>query len=266
MEKRELLAVAVWNNVVFPVDVNGDQPATVDPLDALALINELNGPRYSDPSTGLLPNQIAVSRVGPYLDVNCDGRISPLDVLVVINHINAFGSGSQGGFASGGGTYANLACSPQLIEGTGFKTELNRVLKVPGDKSVLQVQFGAPAFDATSQGQIRDAFEIEITDSEGHPVVLPYQSSRDAAYNWSEGLPPAHGTGTWSNAGSPSQEPTVLIDLTGLSFGTEIHVVASDFRTNSEPMVDSTRHRPVLIRLLSLRSLPRATMAITPKP
>ncbi len=234
LERRDLLAVAIWNNVVFPVDVNGDQPASVDPLDALTLINELNGPRHSDPSTGLLPKQIAASQAGPYLDVDCDGRVSPLDVLVVINHINSFGTGGVGGFASGGGTYASAACSPQLIEGTGFATELTRILKVPSDKAVLRVQFGAPAFDTTSQRQIRDAFEIEITDSAGRPVVLPYQSNRDAAYNWSEALSPAHGTGTWSTTGSPSQDPAVSFDLTGLSIGTEIHVAARLVNNDSD--------------------------------
>jgi len=42
-----LLAVAIWNNVVFPLDVRGDQPASVDPLDVLTLINEINNPRFS---------------------------------------------------------------------------------------------------------------------------------------------------------------------------------------------------------------------------
>ncbi len=86
LERFEMMAAAIWNNVVFPVDVSGNQPASVEPLDVLILINELNLPRFSNPANGLLPKQTVLPQAGPYLDVDCDGRVSPLDVLVVINN------------------------------------------------------------------------------------------------------------------------------------------------------------------------------------
>ena len=233
LERREMLAATIWNNVVFPLDVSGDQPASVDPLDVLMLVNELNLPQYSSAS-GLLPKQTPVPVDGPYLDVDCDGRVSPLDVLVVINHINLNGPGPGGGFAGNGGTYANAACSPQLLEGTGFATELTRVLKVPADKPILQVQFESPQFDTSSIQQIRDAFEIEITDAEGRPVMLPYLANRDATYNWSEGEIAVHGAGTWSTSGATGQTPSVSFDLSGLSVGNEIHVLTRLVNNDSD--------------------------------
>ncbi|MCY2986147.1 MAG: dockerin type I domain-containing protein [Planctomycetota bacterium] len=71
---------AFWTNPVLPVDVNNNQEA--DPLDVLAIINEINlhGTRNLDPS---------LDRALPFVDVNRNGQIDPLDVLAVINAINA---------------------------------------------------------------------------------------------------------------------------------------------------------------------------------
>jgi Dockerin type I domain len=71
---------AFWTNPVLAVDVNNNQEA--DPLDVLAIINEINlhGTRNLDPS---------LDRALPFVDVNRNGQIDPLDVLAVINAINA---------------------------------------------------------------------------------------------------------------------------------------------------------------------------------
>ena len=71
-----------WHNFDNPVDVNGMDG--VQPLDALAVINELNDPQFSDPITGELdPNPTPP----PFLDVTNDGFVSPLDALLVINEL-----------------------------------------------------------------------------------------------------------------------------------------------------------------------------------
>ena len=71
---------AYWTNPVLAVDVNNNQEA--DPLDVLAIINEINlrGTRNLNPN---------LDRALPFVDVNRNGQIDPLDVLVVINAINA---------------------------------------------------------------------------------------------------------------------------------------------------------------------------------
>jgi PKD repeat protein len=64
----------------FDVDDNG----SVDPLDALLVINEINraGTRILDPILDATP---------PYYDTNPDGSLDPLDVLMIINEINRRG-------------------------------------------------------------------------------------------------------------------------------------------------------------------------------
>ena len=71
------------------------------------------------------------------------------------------GSGEVGGFFTDGGTFAAAACSPQLLEGSGFVTELERTLRIPAGRPALEVKFRAPEFDNDAIGQIRDAFEIQ---------------------------------------------------------------------------------------------------------
>ena len=76
LESRALLAADVLlHNFAMPEDC--DHSGSVSPLDALVVINELNGP---DANLG-----IDAARM---LDVDADGLLSPLDALVVINYLN----------------------------------------------------------------------------------------------------------------------------------------------------------------------------------
>ncbi|MCA9144379.1 MAG: tandem-95 repeat protein [Planctomycetales bacterium] len=73
---------SVWQNPIDPLDVNNS--GTIEPLDALIVINSLNidGPR-------VLPNPaIPPNAPPPFYDVNGDGSISPVDVLLIINRLN----------------------------------------------------------------------------------------------------------------------------------------------------------------------------------
>jgi hypothetical protein len=70
------------------------------PYDVLLLINEINRN-----GTGRLPVRTAEHQHLPYDDVNGDGHLTPLDVLMVITHINltnhpADGSGGDAGPAA----------------------------------------------------------------------------------------------------------------------------------------------------------------------
>ncbi len=77
-----LLAInyVTWHNIENPFDVDGLDGTSR--LDALLVINELADRVFSDPITGQLP---LVGSPPPYLDVNNDGVVSPLDPLLVIN-------------------------------------------------------------------------------------------------------------------------------------------------------------------------------------
>lgn len=75
-----------WQNPILNEDV--DNKGTVDPLDVLVLVNEINraGARSLE----------GTSQTEPYLDVDGDRSIGPLDVLQVINYINRGRSGGGG--------------------------------------------------------------------------------------------------------------------------------------------------------------------------
>jgi len=77
-----------WQNPVLNEDV--DNRGSVDPLDVLTLVNEIN--RAGSRSLEGTPE------VAPFFDVNGDRSIGPIDVLLVINYINQnrFGGGGEG--------------------------------------------------------------------------------------------------------------------------------------------------------------------------
>jgi len=71
-----------WTNPDPTRQMDVDDNRSVDPLDVLVIINEINraGSRLLNLDTDLTP---------PYYDTNPDGTLDPLDVLVLINFINA---------------------------------------------------------------------------------------------------------------------------------------------------------------------------------
>lgn len=74
-----------WQNKVWSLDVN--QNGTVEPRDALLLINELNAPTLLDASKRL-PADRPVDAAIPFYDVNGDGHCTPMDVLAIVNYLN----------------------------------------------------------------------------------------------------------------------------------------------------------------------------------
>ncbi len=76
-----------WQNPVLSGDVNND--SQVSPLDALILIEEMNRKAIVDPLTNRLPAVAAQLRPSPYLDVNGDGYLSAVDVLLAIDQIES---------------------------------------------------------------------------------------------------------------------------------------------------------------------------------
>ncbi len=76
-----------WHNAADPTDVNGLGDGAT-PLDILAIVNELNQRRISDPFTGELFGPIDPP---PFYDVTNDSpaAVTVLDALVVVNQFNA---------------------------------------------------------------------------------------------------------------------------------------------------------------------------------
>ena len=220
LESRELLAVAVWHNLLEPANVNGDALEAVSPIDALTVIEELVNPRYQDPATGELPKEIPDNVLPPpYVDVSCDGIVSPLDALIVVDRLV---NGPAGPLHPRGGRFATEACSPQLSERSGIRNGLSQALVLPNTTSAIEVSFRAPQFDTTSQRTMQDAFEIELLDKNGQPLALPFAPGHDAVFNWSESASPAQGPATIVTRSGPGEDWTVTTSLNGLPAGTEV--------------------------------------------
>ena len=83
-----------WSNPANSLDVNGN--GTVEPLDALQIIHELNTPRFN--ASGRLRDAAEVSDFpNSFYDVSADGFVSPQDVLIVVNYLNRLaGTAAEG--------------------------------------------------------------------------------------------------------------------------------------------------------------------------
>jgi len=81
---------SAWTNPRIRLDVSDNQ--TVDPLDALQVINHLNtvGPGP------LSPSAIADEVQPPFLDADGDGHVMPHDVLLVVNDLNRTPDSAEG--------------------------------------------------------------------------------------------------------------------------------------------------------------------------
>jgi fimbrial isopeptide formation D2 family protein/uncharacterized repeat protein (TIGR01451 family) len=80
-----LIVFSPWRNPGNPFDVSGD--GQLSALDALLVINEINGRFYSNANQELpVPPPVGVPP--PYLDATGDNLVTPQDVLVIVNELN----------------------------------------------------------------------------------------------------------------------------------------------------------------------------------
>ncbi|WP_218934238.1 peptidylprolyl isomerase [Rosistilla ulvae] len=76
-----------WTNPSDPLDVNGS--GTVEPIDALNILNELTLRRFIDHQTNALPELATLTAFpGRFYDTNRDGRLTPIDALRIINRLS----------------------------------------------------------------------------------------------------------------------------------------------------------------------------------
>jgi hypothetical protein len=106
-----------FTNFSNPLDVNNDK--VVAPLDALLVINEVNGngSHGLGSTSGFIASSTSVGKVYP--DVNHDSYISPLDALLVINYLNVPRANSAPPAGAGGegeGADSVTASSEELVQ------------------------------------------------------------------------------------------------------------------------------------------------------
>jgi hypothetical protein len=111
-------AELAWQNALRPLNVDGDALDLIIPLDALLIVNELNAPRWSDPTSRQLVLPPPAGHPPPYLDVNGDKLVTPLDGLVVINYLNA--QHAVGGEGEADGTDPQRSIREPPLPSIGF--------------------------------------------------------------------------------------------------------------------------------------------------
>jgi RHS repeat-associated protein len=141
-----------------------------------------------------------------------------------------------------------------LQEGVDFSPSYISELVIPGQPSVLTFMFN-PNFDDASTGEMNDAFEVALLDSQGRSLVHTIGAGKDAFLNLTEGLPTALGAGTTFDG------QTVTLDISDITPGTEatlaFRLVNNDDDTETE------------VRIQAMELLPgedNSTLSIVPSP
>lgn len=140
-----------------------------------------------------------------------------------------------------------------LSEGDSFRVAVSKVFTVPASPTVVQVAYEVPFFDSTSQGNIRDAFEVAVLGANGAPLALPIADERDASFNASEGL------GTLGGPGTTTATGIVRINLASLPAGTQAQVVLRLVNNDTDNLTSV-----VINRIDFLATLATAPTGVTP--
>src|SRR5262249_34357415 len=124
-----------------------------------------------------------------------------------------------GGSPTGKGSVT--AGSAILREGDSFLVGLQRSFTVPENPAPLVFHYTDLNFDTSDAGSIKDAFEASLVDAQGHNLVHPYNSSRDAFFNVTENAGLALGPEAVQTGDAIK---TVTVDLSAVLPGTQATV------------------------------------------
>jgi hypothetical protein len=102
-----------WQNKVHPCDINND--GWITPEDLLILITDINARGARDLPLPPAPPEMPP----PFLDASGDDAMSAADLLVVIEHLNAHGSGPAEGEGWGDSVGGDSAGDPTSLGGEG---------------------------------------------------------------------------------------------------------------------------------------------------
>jgi hypothetical protein len=181
------------------------------------------------------------------------GNVSaPTDFAFTLEICIGFGNavvGQSGGSAAGKGTVTISGCDATLREGDSFDVTLSQPITIPAQASALSFDTSNLAFDTTSQGRSKDAFEVALVDASGHSLVPTFAANRDAFLNVSEGQPTA--LGAWATASGQ----TVTLDVSHVTPGTAAALV---FRLVNNDGAGTTSVDVGSVRLAALTGPPVA--------
>ena len=149
----------------------------------------------------------------------------------------------SGGSPAGQGSVTISGCDATLREGDSFDVTLSQPVTIPSQASTLSFDYSNLAFDTTSQGRVKDAFEVALVDASGNSLVPTIAANRDAFLNVTEGQPAA--LGAWATIAGQ----TVTLDVSHVTPGTAatlvFRLVNNDGDVNTSVDVGSVRVAPL---------------------
>ncbi len=101
-----------WSNPFMTMDVNGN--GTIEPLDALSIINALNAAMVFDAQGRFISSSELNAGLFGFLDTNADGLLTPLDALIVINALNQSANGEPPASRSAAPSMYPMPVSPMF--------------------------------------------------------------------------------------------------------------------------------------------------------
>ena len=116
-----------------------------------------------------------------------------------------------------------------LSEAADFISEYRYDVTVQIGATALGIKYSALSFDTTATGEVKDAFELALLDSNGEPVGSTIGEGRDAFFNRTEGQAALLASGVGHDAAAG----TVGIDVTGRD-GETLTVVARLINNDSD--------------------------------
>ena len=102
-----------WHHPLNRLDVSNN--GSVEPLDVLLIINELNVLNYTTADRHLIAAVGLSEFPGFFFDVSNDAFLSPLDALIIINFANSGGAGEGESSAVAGDTASPLFAMPAFV-------------------------------------------------------------------------------------------------------------------------------------------------------
>lgn len=183
-------------------------------------------------------------------------------VLEVCAGFTGASTGQSGGSPAGQGSVTINDCDATLREGDSFDVTLTQPVTIPTQASTLSFDYSNLAFDTTSQGRVKDAFEVALVDASGNSLVPTIAANRDAFLNISEGQPAA--LGAWAT----SAGQTVTLDVSHVTPGTAatllFRLVNNDGDVNTSVVVGSVRVAPLTGQPVDPGGQPAAPAASSP--
>lgn len=163
--------------------------------------------------------------------------------------------------AASAGSVQFTNCTIVLNEGGSFEVAAEKTFQIPPTPSMLVVTYETPAFDSTSTGLMRDAFEVALLDNADRPLTYTIQDnaglaptytttpsvlqpSPDALFNHTEGKPPFAAPGSVITP-TPGSDQQLSIDVSHLSPESSARLLLR--------LVNNDRDRAMAVRITDVR-------------